>query len=146
MGLRELPRHLRVDAATSSRQLRLFDARLRTFAPYDQWEDYRAGMFLERVDDGAVRECRRLLSDHEQCEAAMQRVVRKWPVASAVNLTNNGCNRRAWLGQAACCLACGATAVATKRAWWQMTDAARTVANKIADEVIDSWTHHSAAA
>jgi hypothetical protein len=140
MGTRELPRHLRVDAREiERRQLLLFGSVGRTFAPYDQWEDYRAGMFDSRMTDTDVAACRALLKDSEQCRLAMVRVILEWPVATAVNLTNSGANRRAWLGQAACCLASGGTSSATKRAWWQLNDGQRTAANAIADEVIAQW-------
>lgn len=143
MGLRELPRHLRVDAVTRSAQLRLFDTRRRTFAPYQEWEDYLAGMFTDRVEDAHVVGARRLLSCPHGCGSAMRRVIAAWPVAAAVNLSNAGCNRRAWIGQAACCLAVGASASATKRAWWQMSDQQRTAANMIAEEVILLWEQTS---
>jgi hypothetical protein len=140
MGTRELPMHLRVDAATvDHRQLRLFGSVGRVFAPYSEWEDYRAGIFDSRLDDEAVTASRMLLKEQCICRSAMLRVIREWPTASAVNLTNNGANRRAWLGQAACCLEAGATASATKRAWWQLTDSDRTRANACADEVIALW-------
>ncbi len=141
MGTRELPRHLRVDGAavTSRSQLRLFGSVGRVHAPYDQWEDYRAGMFDTSIDEAATAACRAVLRDSERCDLAMRRVIAEWPVAAAVNLSNSGANRRAWLGQAACCLDAGATASATKRAWWQLTDEARTRANGCADEVIALW-------
>jgi hypothetical protein len=141
MGTRELPRHLRVDnaAIVARAQLRLFGAVGRVHASYDQWEDYRAGMFDARIEDTAVASCRAMLRDTQRCEQAMRRVIAEWPVAAAVNLSNSGANRRAWLGQAACCLESGATASATKRAWWQLTDDARTRANRCADEVIALW-------
>jgi hypothetical protein len=140
MGTRELPMHLRVDGATADhRQLRLFGSVGRVFAPYSEWEDYRAGIFDSRLDDEAVTASRMLLKHQDICRSAMLRVIREWPTASAVNLTNNGANRRAWLGQAACCLEAGATASATKRAWWQLTDSDRTRANACADEVIALW-------
>lgn len=140
MGSRDIPHHLRVDAASPDwRQLRLFGSVGRVFAPYSEWEDYRAGIFDARIDDADLVACRAVLRDPDICRTAMLRAVREWPVATAVNLTNSGLNRRAWLGQAACCLESGATASATKRAWWQLTDRDRTRANACADEVIAQW-------
>lgn len=123
----------------SSRQLALFGCGGRVYAPYDQWEDYRAGMFDARITDEAVHQCKTLFRERSRCSLAMRRVIDAWPVASEVNLSNHSCNRRAWLGQAACCLACGATASATKRAWWQLSDMVRMQANSSADEVIALW-------
>lgn len=121
------------------KQLRLFGNAGRTFAPYDQWEDYRAGMFTDRIEDAHVAAARALLGAPAPCESAMTRAIREWPIAAAVNLSNASCNRRAWIGQAACCLQVGASASSTKRAWWQMADRQRARANMIADEVIRLW-------
>jgi hypothetical protein len=117
----------------------LFGSRGRTFAPYQQWEDYKAGMFGGRFDEARSDSAGALLADPPRCLLAMSRVVREWPVAASVNLTNTGLNRRAWVGQSACCLAVGATANETKRAWWQLTDTQRAAANACADEVIALW-------
>ncbi len=147
MGLRELPRYLRVDAAERvSNQLSLFDIRTRIYASYETWEDYRAGMFCADADEAVVAGARALLSDAERLRLAMAETIRAWPVASAVNLSNPSCNRRAWLGQAACCFTLQATATATKRAWWQLSDGRRADANAVADELVNAWTPHSAAA
>ncbi len=139
MGLRELPRHLRVDAFEKSQQLNLFGRVGRMFAPYDMWEDYLAGMFETRIVDESVETCRNILRDEIVCIVAMRRVVVEWPISASVNLSNNSANRRAWLGQAACCVVGKSTASETKRAWWQLTDDHRTRANACADEVIAEW-------
>ena len=141
MSTRDLPRHLRIDAVESpAQQLRLFGAGAgRIFASYEQWEDYRAGMFDSRITDTDVATCRSVLRDEGACREAMERVIQEWPIATAVNLTNSGANRRAWLGQAACCLHAGATSSATKRAWWQLSTDHQTAANVIAEEVIALW-------
>jgi hypothetical protein len=120
-------------------QLPLFGARGRVFAPYQQWEDYRSGMYRGRLTDAGTEVSSRLLARAEQCQPAMLRVIREWPVAASVNLSNTAMNQRAWLGQAACCLTGGTSADETKRAWWQLTDGERARANACADEVIALW-------
>lgn len=139
--MRGLPAHLRVDTAvvsTPERQLSLFRSMRRTFAPYQQWEDYRAGMFSGRWSETFVIQAEGVLGS-PKCQPAMWEAVTAWPVCSAVNLTNTESNRRAWLGQAACCFAVQATAVETRRAWWQLSDGQRRTANACADEVIAQW-------
>jgi hypothetical protein len=139
MAFRSIPLHLRVDATKRARQLSLFQRSNRAFAPYQQWEDYRAGMFSGRQSDSGMDASVQLLSRVERCRPAMLRVVREWPVATAVNLTNPALNQKAWLGQAACCLSVGSSADETKRAWWSLTEAERLRANACAYEVIAEW-------
>jgi hypothetical protein len=133
-----LPAHLRVDTASASAQLTLFSTGRRIFAPYQEWEDYRAGMYSGRLSDAFVALSADVLASDEKCRPAMAHVVRSWPVATAVNLTNTAMNQRAWIGQAACCLAVGSSADETKRAWWQLAEDERVKANAYADEVIAS--------
>jgi hypothetical protein len=70
---------------------------------------------------------------------AMMDAALAWPIAAAHNLTDTGSNRRAWLGQAACCLAHGATQFATCLAWWELTLDEREAANAVADSVLAQW-------
>jgi hypothetical protein len=69
----------------------------------------------------------------------MQAVVREWKHSAEVNMSNIGCNRQAWLGQAACCYATGAPDFVTKMAWRSLTDEQRAAANQAADNVIKEW-------
>jgi hypothetical protein len=109
------------------------------FHHYALWEDHQAGFYGRAVDYGHVRAARDLLAAPAMCEDAMRRVLVAWPVSAEQNLTDRGLNRRAWLGQAACCLATGASAASTKRAWWQLTEDEQACANKIADAAIADW-------
>jgi hypothetical protein len=138
MAFRSLPVHLRIESQ-DTRQLALFESRRRVFAPYQEWEDYRSGLYRGRMSDAGVEAAMQLLAQAERCRPSMVRVVREWPVAASVNLSNTAMNQRAWLGQAACCLAVGSSADETKRAWWQLTEGERTRANACADEVIALW-------
>lgn len=107
---------------------------------YKDWEDYQAGMFRLDNDPNAVQSSAYLLSDPQRCYDAMLAVVMKWPVAAEHNLTKEDKNRRAWVGQAACCYAVGSPDHATKQAWnLLMTDDTRATANAIADTVIQLW-------
>jgi hypothetical protein len=96
-------------------------------------------MFNGRLDDTFVAASELTLGCAVQCLSAMSSMLSAWPVAAAVNLTNTGLNRRAWVGQAACCFQVGSTAAETKRAWWQLSESQRTAANACADEVIALW-------
>ena len=109
----------------------------RIYHPYDKWEDYKHGLF--GADEQQTTGAAKLLATPEKLHAAMTHVSRNWKHAAEVNMTNRSRNRQAWLGQAACCYACGANEDTTKRAWRGLTDTERTEANAVADVVIIEW-------
>jgi hypothetical protein len=109
------------------------------FHHFSRWEDYPAGLYVRTASPEHVQAARAILASPELCEAAMRRVVRSWPVSTEQNLTDRSQNRRAWLGQAACCIETGASAASTKQGWWQLTEDQQTRANRIADAVISDW-------
>lgn len=80
-----------------------------------------------------------LLKQPKQLEKYMALVVRDWVYSSEVYLTYKGYNRQAWLGQAACCYAHGATEAETKRGWRLLTQEEMDRANASADRVIKDW-------
>jgi hypothetical protein len=112
----------------------------RIYHPYYKWEDVSAGMF-ENPSDMLLEQSAsaELLKNTQGLKDAMTDVTLSWPLASEHNLSNLESNRRAWLGQAACCFAVGSTAYATKSAWWILTTQERDNANDIADMVILKW-------
>jgi hypothetical protein len=69
----------------------------------------------------------------------MQRVIDEFAVSSAHNLSDQGANRRAWIGQAACFMATGCPEDVTREAWGSATEEQRYLANKSADEAIARW-------
>lgn len=114
----------------------------RIWHPYTDWEDYKAGFFDTQMDgdkEPAVKECEDLLSADPGLGAWMEKVLQEWPVSCEANLSYTGMNRRAWLGQAACCLAFGHPSFITKRAWHRLDETTQTAANAQADRVISQW-------
>ena len=113
----------------------------RIFTPYTAWEDYRAGMYDEEKEgrDSRVELAIECLSIPAVCREAMEKVVKEWPTATDFNLTNKGQNRKAWLGQAACCIHYGCHEDETREAWGLMSDFNRESANRIAQSIIDEY-------
>lgn len=108
--------------------------------PYTVWEDFRSGMYAPSsspVED--AERARELLASPDALKEAMSDVVAAWPNASQQFLTNTESNRRSWLGQAACCHCLGVPAIATRAAWWQLTEDQRDAANDAADQIIARW-------
>lgn len=113
----------------------------RFYASHEQWEDWQHGLYqtAQPPQPVYVAASRRVLADAEWLRRAMFEVVIEWPISSAVNLTNRSRNRRAWLGQAACCLVCGSSEDETKLAWHRLTKQQQDVANQQADAAIAFW-------
>ncbi len=108
---------------------------------HELWEDWKAGLFAVRYDDPetGAQDAATLLRDTDAFYSAGSAVVREWVHSTEVNLTDLGSNRRAWLGQAACCFALGVPDFVTKRAWWTLTDDEKNFANGVADALILEW-------
>lgn len=114
----------------------------RRFSHYEVWEDWHAGLYRKLPPgdyDVFADNSREILADPDTFERVAREMIATWPHAAAFNLSNAGQNRRAWVGQAACCYSHDAPEDATKIAWWLLTDPERDAANAAADRVIDSW-------
>ena len=113
----------------------------RIFHHYNMWEDYHAGMYDESKDGREERVCKavEILGNPETCREAMKMVIAEWELATEYNLSNAEINRKAWLGQAACCCYAGIHEDETREAWGRMTEAQRVKANAIASEIIKRW-------
>ena len=109
---------------------------------YKMWEDWKNGMYRnvgreEKIP--LIKAARELLSDPIRLFKVMSNVVRDWKISAEVNLTNLGENRRAWLGQAACCYACNVPEDLTRAAWNMLDLDIRIRANEVATRVIKNW-------
>ena len=113
----------------------------RIFHHYNKWEDYHAGMYDESKDGRAERviKAAEILGTPATCRKAMEKVVSEWVKATEYNLSNAEINRKAWLGQAACCCWAGIHEDETREAWGLMTEAQRIEANAIAADIIKKW-------
>lgn len=113
--------------------------------PYQEWETYHHGLYATpAVTAALVTASAALLADAHTFHTICRDTVTNWPRATLHSLTDLGSNRRAWLGQAACCYAHGAPDVATCRAWWTLGAQSRSNANAAAQHVIAEWTDNRA--
>lgn len=95
-------------------------------------------MAYGRQAEGELRSAA-LLADGDELYAAMSAVTREWPNASEHQLSNTERNRRAWLGQAACCYVLGVPDFVVKSAWHTLPTTMQDAANAVADQVIGEW-------
>jgi hypothetical protein len=108
--------------------------------PYWNWECFKAGMWTKRKNDvNKIQQCANTLSNESLCREAMIGAVNAYPISAEQHLSK-AMGKRPWIGQAACCFACGATEEETRIAWnFYMTPDAQDMANRVADEVIAKW-------
>ena len=113
------------------------------FYHYEKWEDYQSGMYdeLKEGRTSRIELAQLLLKNEKLCEKWMREVTKRWKVACEQNFTNPQINRKAWLGQAACCLYAGVKENETREAWWLLTEEQRNIANNIAEIVIKDWEY-----
>lgn len=116
----------------------------RVSLPYWMWEDHKAGLYRTLAGPGEDERARELLADSARLLDAMRQAVQTWPLAAQHQLSNTEQNRRAWLGWAACMVAVGACARATRYAWPRLTEDERVSANHAADVVIAEWERANA--
>ena len=109
------------------------------YARYDQMEDYQNGMYgdlQESINKHLIGMAADILSNDELFYSIAKEMIKEWPLASKVQLTNKEQNRRSWIGQATCCFHCGISNNLTSVAWFSLTDEERDSANKIAERII----------
>lgn len=107
------------------------------YTDYKNWEDFKAGMWNQSEDEDFHEHAATETLKHPR--AAMERVINEWPETTRCNLTNLSCNRKSWLGQAACCIETGVPEYITRRVWNRLDKAIKDNANQIAKEIIESW-------
>lgn len=112
----------------------------RIYHHYEKWEDFINGMWKSVQDeDDMLRQTVEFAGNTELFGNWMRKVITRWPVSCEHNLTDTGSNRRAWIGQAAACLAISSPEFITRRAWWMLTEEQQNNANKEADSAINMW-------
>lgn len=115
------------------------------FTHYTNWEDYQNGMYCGTIqrDETQVNRAKAILSNTDLFGEILSKLVNQWPISSKVNLTNNGINRRAWLGAAACCFDSSVTEINTRYAWNELNDSQQFQANTVAERVISEFENQN---
>jgi hypothetical protein len=109
---------------------------------FELWEEYHAGMWRKESRLYEERELPKAISftsDHVKYGGAMLEVVENWKYSCENNLSNLSINRKAWIGHAACCYKHGWPEYLVRRAWWNLTEKQRNLADKQALNAIKVW-------
>jgi len=114
----------------------------RIYHRYENWEDFNNGMYRKiskHEESLLLPEIIQFTADHQAWGAAMLDVVNQWQYSCEHNLTDLNSNRRAWVGQAACCLKKQYPEYLVREAWNTLSKRQQYLANKMADEAIAEW-------
>lgn len=105
-------------------------------------EEYHSVMWksipVEKRQD-AINAAADLMRDYNAFELACVQAITQWPNSAIANFTASSINHKAWLGHAACCLACGSSEDLTRSAWNTLTENQQHLANEAAQRAIDAW-------
>jgi len=109
--------------------------------PYYKWEDFKNGMYetVFENEEKLIQKAVELLSNSVEFYTICLFVVDEWKIATDVNLSNTSCNRKAWLGQAACCYKNRVPELLTREAWQRLSEEQRFNANVVAQKIIDKY-------
>ena len=112
------------------------------FEHYEKWEDFKNGMFdITKKDNETelIKNAESLLKDEAQFYNTSIEMINKWVISSSVNLSHVSCNRKAWIGQAACSYLYSCPEILTRIAWKNISETERIKANNIADKIISIY-------
>ncbi len=114
----------------------------RIYHSWEKWEDYKCG-FYDNVSGKnkpfMIDKVVELFINPELTEKYMNKAIKEWFFSCEHNLTNNGLNKIAYIGQAACCLYDGIPSTITMEAWSKVPKEFQIIADSIATEVLKDW-------
>lgn len=105
------------------------------YSHFENWEDYKNGMYsIDKKDNEEylINKAIELLTDNNIFYNSCNGILKNWPIAVKVNLTNKQCNRKAWLGQAACNYTFDVPEILTRVAWGKLSIIKKIQADNIA--------------
>jgi len=109
---------------------------------YEKWECHKAGFYENKIEGLSKDDCeeiyRSMLSDIEQFEFALNRVITEWKFSCEHYLTNEKMNRIAWLGQASLCITYGIPSV-FRGGFNLLTENQQIAANESALKYLNKW-------
>jgi hypothetical protein len=114
----------------------------RIYHSWDKWEDYKAGFYnnVSGKDKAEmIEKVIELFTDPVLTRKYMIKVIKDWFFSCEQNLTNNGMNKIAYIGQAACCLYAGIPSTVTMEAWSKVPNDYKVIADSIANDVLKEW-------
>ena len=112
------------------------------YSHYENWEDFKNGMYcIEKKENEQtlINNAIVMLSDDAMFYETCKELLKVWTVSVKVNLTNKQCNRKAWLGQAACNYKFKTPEILTRIAWGKLSNIQRYHADQVALQIINHF-------
>jgi hypothetical protein len=117
----------------------------RVYHPVWDWEECEHNMWGTSSNPASdLKKAISFTGDHKRYGRFMLRVVNEWPVSCENALTDYRLNRKAWVGHAAVALALYIPENITRKAWGELTDEQRILANREAERAIQVWENNYA--
>lgn len=114
----------------------------RIYHTWDKWECYPSGFYENQAKGMTREECekqyKKLFTDTNLFEKALNRVVTEWKNSCEHYLTNEKMNRIAWLGQASLCIEYGIPSC-YRSGYFRLSKKEREVADKTALKYLNLW-------
>ena len=112
----------------------------RVYHPLDKWEEINANMWgvVKNRQDMLVKAID-FTGNHKLYGKYMFKVVLEWPISCENALTDRLLNQKAWVGHAACAMALRCPEDITRKAWKELSDEQRYLANEQARAAIQRW-------
>jgi AcrR family transcriptional regulator len=114
----------------------------RIYHHYENLEEFHAGMW--RIVSGSKRKefadaAADLMRTPDEFKEAMLSAIEQWPKSCEMNLTAEAVNKLAWLGHSGCCISVQSPEDCTRLGWHQLNQDEQNEANRVAQEVLDTW-------
>lgn len=117
----------------------------RIYHHYEKWECWKHGFWDScsgNEKKEKIQKVIELFSNPQETKIYMEKVVSDWKFSCEQNLSNDGMNKIAWLGQAACCLMGKIPSSVTMESWSFVPDEFKIIANSIAETIIKEWENN----
>jgi len=116
---------------------------MRVFHPWTTWEDYRhnfyGGVSEDFERDNTLELYASLLKDINKFEAALITIIDTWKYSCEHNLSHEGMNRVAYLGQSACALVYKVPHSMSMAGYNLLNPEEKRAADAMAQKYLDIW-------
>ncbi len=119
----------------------------RIYHPWHLWEDYQhnfhGGVVPNFKKDNTLELYASLLRDLPRFEAALKTITSEWKYSCEHNLSNQGMNRVAYLGQASCALVYNVPSSMSMSGYNLLSDSEKIAADAMAQKYLDLWLENN---
>ncbi len=111
----------------------------RAFCHYNLWECHISGFHDVGYSKNHEQSSRAVLEDTQTLQDWSFLVLEKWPITTAIHLSNPARNPRPWMGHAACFLCHGAGEQSSVSAYLSLPARVQDIANTTVMKAVNAW-------